>query len=831
MTEIRNTADKTKTQAMPQMERHWLSQFLIQSAWIQLGFLILTVGLTAVLVELPLTTLPSRTYSIGEFAQDDVKANQRYEIIDTDATNQAVQEGTREVKDIYDYDLTAMPMLIARISDGFDQIRKQVQTDVIGDNQIRQHLTAILDLELTNKEYQQLKSGGFSIRNQTFLIKLLEPLRSKMIALNKQFLEESQAQATGIVVRPLFRNISDQKGQPDLLKDNTIIRDFSSIHSIESARTLIEKRAQTMPTSLPAAATKILTDLAKRLVKPNLYYNKDETERQIEQIKKTISPVVIVVEKGEMIVRDGEKITKRQHTILEGIVKQRAQARKLNKVLTLGIYLLAFILILTAFSRKFFRKFTLTLRDQIVTSSLLVGSILIILLFLRIGTATASPLLTYNTFRFAIPFAFSVMLLRLILTSDITLYYTIILSAVVGIIFENNMTMAIYCLSSALFGTLFMSRCLQRIDIIKAGLYVGLLNGLLIELIPLLNPPSTLPVNYADVLFSGPQLAALAYGMVGGGLLSGGLVLFIQPLIENCGYTTDIKLLELANTNSPLLKELHIKAPGTFSHTLSVSLLAEAAAEAIGANHLFARVASLYHDIGKIKKPLYFVENQKSENRHDKLAPSMSALIINNHVKEGMELGVQYKLPQGIINIIPEHHGTSLITFFYEKAKKLQTEESPPLDESEYRYPGPKPQTREAGIVMLADAVEAAAKSLTQPTFDRLQSVVNSIINKFFTDGQLNECELTLRDLDTIANAFIRVLNGIYHHRVDYPSSFQALRRETPLAQLKADQSLVRDDNDTAEPTLADDTHPSDTPPKTQPDLKRLGITKTKNQE
>jgi hypothetical protein len=218
-----------------------------------------------------------------------------------------------------------------------------------------------------------------------------------------------------------------------------------------------------------------------------------------------------------------------------------------------------------------------------------------------------------------------------------------------------------------------------------------------------------------------------------------------------------------------------VQAPGTYHHSIIVGNLAEAAAEAIGANSLFARVSSYFHDIGKIKKPEYFVENlMGGASRHEKLSPSMSSLIITSHVKDGIELARENNLPEKIIDVIPQHHGTSLITYFYDKAKKQHDPSHQEIKEGDYRYPGPKPQTKEAGIVHLADSVEAAARTLADPTPARIKGLVRKIVNNKFADGQLDECDLTLKDLNEIVESFTRTLTAMYHHRVDYPEGEEA---------------------------------------------------------
>jgi putative nucleotidyltransferase with HDIG domain len=262
--------------------------------------------------------------------------------------------------------------------------------------------------------------------------------------------------------------------------------------------------------------------------------------------------------------------------------------------------------------------------------------------------------------------------------------------------------------------------------------------------------------------------------------LTGIIATGIVPILEIAfDYTTNIKLLELGDLNQPLLKELSMKAPGTYQHSIMVGNLVDSAADAVGANSLLARVSAYYHDIGKTKMPLYFIENMKGENKHDKLTPSMSSLILINHVKEGGEMALEYRLGDEIRNVIQQHHGTTLIKYFYGKAKEQEDPEVQQIKEKDFRYPGPKPQTKEAGLVMLADAIEAASKTLPDPTTAKIKGMVQKIINRIFTDGQLDECELTLRDLNAIAKSFNRVLDGIFHQRIEYPEPAYITKEDT----------------------------------------------------
>jgi putative nucleotidyltransferase with HDIG domain len=320
---------------------------------------------------------------------------------------------------------------------------------------------------------------------------------------------------------------------------------------------------------------------------------------------------------------------------------------------------------------------------------------------------------------------------------------------------------------------------------------------------------------FHEVIFSMQTLYCVAFAFASGlitAVLASGGIPFLESLFQ---YTTDIKLLELTNLNSPVLRELMVRAPGTYHHSVVVGNLVEAAAEAINANPLLARVAAYYHDIGKISKPQYFIENQAGgENRHDKLSPNMSALILISHVKEGGELARQHRLGQSITEIIRQSHGTALIKFFHQKALE-QAGPDQVVDEYEFRYPGPKPQTREAGLVLLADAVEAASRTLVDPTPARIQGLVQKIINNIFIDGQLDECELTLKNLHEIAWSFNQILTGIYHQRIDYPQ---------PAYKEKIAGGRKQSEHSDSEPAKTAESRDETPPSGGGEDLKRLGM-------
>jgi len=365
--------------------------------------------------------------------------------------------------------------------------------------------------------------------------------------------------------------------------------------------------------------------------------------------------------------------------------------------------------------------------------------------------------LSVNGAVYGMPIAVGAMLATLLFDFHTAIFFSFIVSLLSGL-WLNDAVYPVYAFVGSLTAAFSVIRCKKRSALIKGGLVVG--GADLVTAVILL--------LFQGNLFADRAISTIVFA-TSTGLSVTATVSLLLPVLEYAfDVTTDISLLELLDLNQPLMKNLMINAPGTYHHSAIVGNLAESAAEAVGVNPLLTRVSAYYHDIGKIKMSEYFVENYSGTvSKHEKLTPHMSAMIICSHVKEGVELLRQYKLPQSIIDIIQQHHGTSLMTYFYQKAKDHESGNHP--SEEEYRYPGPKPQTRVAALVMMADAVEAASRVLTDPTPARISALVDRIINHIFLEGQLDECELTLKDISEIKNHFSYILTGILHKRVDYP--------------------------------------------------------------
>jgi putative nucleotidyltransferase with HDIG domain len=426
-----------------------------------------------------------------------------------------------------------------------------------------------------------------------------------------------------------------------------------------------------------------------------------------------------------------------------------------------GGALIAFVLLLIFFRdiMRYRPSYMSNYNMLILLSVMLLGTLLLgraieyIFLILSEGLSFIVP----ETAMFGIPIAAGAMLVTLLFDFHTAITFSFMISLLAGF-WLRDAFFPIYVFVGSLTAAFSVIRCKRRSAILRGGLYVILANIFMVLIICLIK----------GMLFSPTALSAIILAILSGIAVSAIVSLFLPILEYLFKITTDISLLELLDLNQPLMKNLMVTAPGTYHHSIIVGNLVESAAEAVGVNPLLARVSSYYHDIGKLKMPDYFVENQiGTENKHDKLTPHMSSMIITNHVKEGVELAKQFKLPSVIIDIIQEHHGTSIMTYFYQKAKELD-QSSIPVEE-EYRYLGPKPQTRVAALIMMADAIEAASRVLNDPTPSRISALVDKITNNFFIDGQLDECELTFKDIFEIKKRFIYILTSIFHKRIDYP--------------------------------------------------------------
>lgn len=511
---------------------------------------------------------------------------------------------------------------------------------------------------------------------------------------------------------------------------------------IKNAQMIVDARFST------SRFSKSLREIGKTLaygqLKPNLFLDKEKTEELKKEAANDINP--IMVKKNQIIVKEGEPINASQIMLLNDLGLLNNSGLDWYTYLTLGI-LVGLILFLQFYYLSFYYKDTFYDNGKLI----LICIVNITSLVLARSLSIISP--------FLIPLACAPMLLTLLLNYKISVIISILNCVLISGVVTFNLEITLLALISTILGATFLRKMQQRNDIMIFTLYMGVINCILIFSISMLTSN-----NIIEIL---KNTALTFLGSILAGVLTIGFLPFFETTFD---IVTTVKLLELSNPNHPLLKKILMDAPGTYHHSVLVANLAELAAEEVGGNPVLARIAAYYHDVGKTKRPFFFKENQMGrENPHNKISPNLSTLIIISHVKDGLEMAKEYNLPKVIQDVIEQHHGTTLVKYFYITMKNT-SEKPEEIKEEDFRYPGPIPSSKESAIIMLADSVEAAVRSINEPTKGKIEEMVNNIIKDKLGSGQLNNCDLTLKDLDKIRKSFLKTLNGIYHSRIEYPS-------------------------------------------------------------
>ncbi|MGE5559240.1 MAG: HD family phosphohydrolase [Bacillota bacterium] len=503
-------------------------------------------------------------------------------------------------------------------------------------------------------------------------------------------------------------------------------------------------------------------DIIARFLVSNGILDMDKVRRLQMEKTRGIGPVYIPA--GTPILFKDKIVTEED---IENLKYLNVIGNSTNRILiffSLSFLILSFIAVLLLYIVEYNKKILGNER------LLVLMTVAVSLLMILTKIVTLIPV-QYNgwDWRFIIPAAFVSMLLVIFIDAPLALMLTVLLSFMTGVICNGEMIFAIVSLMGGGMACFSLNRFSQRGDLIRAGVLVTVTNMLTIFTLSIL-------------LRGNDPLLAVQNSLLGalGGFLSSVLTLGLLPFVEHLfGVTSSMRLLELANPAHPLLRRLLLEAPGTYHHSIIVGNLAESAANAIGADGLLTRIGSYYHDIGKIRRPYFFSENQMGmENPHEKIAPTLSALIITSHVRDGADLARESKLPDHVVEVIEEHHGTDLIRYFYVRAAESEKEDRGEIRQEDFRYPGPKPGSREAALVMLADSVEAAVRAMPKPTTVKIENMINRMIKERLDDNQFSECDLTLKDLHQTSQAFQKILNGIYHTRIQYPEITEIERKK-----------------------------------------------------
>ena len=733
--------------------------------------------------------------TVGEPAQEKIVSPITFQVVDEAATNKNQDESLKSVLPVYDFDDEMVSDVQARIIAAFSSMRKYLVAETefrekeasrakegqapsetkspsqppfrpLDDHTLRTRFEAKLGANITFSSFVMLKSVGFNPHVERDLRSLVIPILMKgVIQTHEQIVREGKR---GI----LLYTKSKEKLEP--LKDLSNIVDY---HEALKAINLEEKDP-----SRDSAVDRAIRRIAMDLIDVNIRYNREKSASLRKEALDSVKPVYFQVAKGEPIIKKGEIVTEGHLRKLAGLNKANPVYSRYAILAGLALILILLLRLCFYFCEKHLNRAHNATEDLLLFCLLLIGTIVLVRFIVSF-----SPLLTpleketsINPVLFAAPVATGSMLAALMVDARIAFIFAALAALTATLAVEGNIYLFAFYFISGIVGLHGMTRITDRTSVLRAGLVVGLVNM----------------VSVLGIKMALGQLAArgdfyeIGLGFLGG-VVSGLLVSGLAPLLEPLGYTTNVKLLEIANLNHPLLKEMALQAPGTYHHSITVGNLTEAAAESIDANPLLARVGSLYHDIGKVgrkTKPTYFIENQfRGANPHDRLEPSMSSLILISHVKNGVEKAREYRLGAPIVDIIQQHHGSNLIKFFYNKALEKAEKTHQVVSEDKYHYPGPRPRTKEAALVMLADVAEAACRTLADPTPARIQKRVQTLVMGLFSEGQLDESTLTLKDLHAITKSFVRTLQGILHTRIDYPSELAA--QDKPNGDLHRQQA------------------------------------------
>jgi putative nucleotidyltransferase with HDIG domain len=809
---------KLKVRADPHRVMAWVDSALRRKA-IQLASASLLVLVLALLLGPQLWKQDSilSRLKAGDRADWNIKATRNFDYMPTDETLRKEREAAVEkILPVFDYQADLGTIIVSRIGRAFnamhardtrppqptqvldpktgriEMVPPRPKARVVAKGRIkatptltpqdwerrRKQFNDVLQVDLGSEDFEVLRKAHFSAELRASLLVIVGSTMNQLVISHRGSLKPYKGNP--IVVRHMVGGHLGRGGEEQ-------ISNFNRIKDLQQIREEIRNQSTVHAAKLSTDPARVIVSLAQKLAVTNLSYNRGESEARRRSAEEKIRSQPISLVKGQVIIRDGDPITKDHLAMMRAMESLSAGSNMATQILGVGIFVALVLFVLFRFARKQFQRFYERPRDLVAMAVLVVGLVALAKGMVALGDGSGGQALHYSNY--LIPLAAGAMLTRLLIGAEAAVLFSIVLSTFCGLLVERSLGMMVFYLVTSLVGASGVANVQSRSTILRAGLWAGLAGGALVLGMLLIQGQ----LDTVDALWT-------ILGATGGPLLAAFMALALLPAMEWLfAYTTDVTLLELANLNHPLLRDLILQAPGTYHHSMVVGNLSETACESIAANGLLARVASYYHDIGKVKNAVYFAENFKpGENPHNRLKPSMSALIIRSHVKDTIEMMRETGVPELVIDTATQHHGKTLIEFFYHKAAEQKDEDEDVRDE-DYRYPGPKPQSREAGVIMLADGVEAAARSLAEPSEDRLRAVVQRVINGKFTDGQLDHCDLTLRDLHLIAKSFLQVLRGIYHQRPTYPWQQEERKRESRDSRDSTKLKTVEREGDAAE--------------------------------
>lgn len=668
---------------------------------------LLFIGVFVLSYLLLITAIKPQKYNleVGDIPRSDIKAPR--DTVDQIATKEAEDKALEKVDKQYTQK---------------SEVKKQAEDNII-------LLFEKLNTIINNQSSQTVTTESMNINELKKIegISLADDGYKELLNIPKEQLSSLQKDILDILDKTYEKNINEKDDESlNIAKDNAV--------------SLVEKL------NMSDKLKDVIKELVKEQINPNCFYDEEKTQELIDETRKSVAKVVI--KQNQIIVKEGVPVTQNELDILSDL-GMLDDGKNVSTYLYVYLVLAVFVGVIMVLQYSYIdRNYPDIFKNT--NKITLIGVINIMILAFARTIGLISP--------FLIPFACAPILLTLLINYKISIVISILNVILISIATGFDTQIMMIGVVSSILGATLLKKMQQRNDLLYSTLYIAVVGAIITVSTGIL-----ISSNLKEVLIK----SAITFM---GGISSGIFALGILPFLEGTfNEVTTLKLLELSNPNNILLKRLLMEAPGTYHHSMLVANLAEMASEEVGANSVVVRIGSYYHDIGKTERPYFFGENQMGgENPHDHIAPNLSAKIIISHVKDGIELARKYNIPKVIQDIIGEHQGTTLTKYFYYTMKN-NSENPDDIKEEDYRYPGPIPSSKEAGIVMLADSVEAAVRSIKEPSEDKIKEMINSIINDKLSCGQLNDCDLTIKDIEKIKKCFLTALNGIYHHRIEYP--------------------------------------------------------------
>ena len=570
--------------------------------------------------------------------------------------------------------------------------------------------------------------------------------------LEKQYTNPLKLKSNFIVIRVI--------GNTSELKEKQVSID--ALYDINKIKTLVPVICKEVCNQPSNEVVYAISSVVMSLLQPNLFYNEEETKKRITDAIQSVKPVMRVIKKGQSIAREGDTITEDVLKKID-IINKNSRFSGFSFVLGLLLTQLGFLIIFGYFLITYYTNLVVDNKMPLIVFTLVMAFIIITFFMARWQGRMFEGLF----FPLLLPIPLITMILAIMYNIHIAMLIGMYIVFFVAIITKGDFTSLLLAFSSALSGVFVVGDVERRSDFLRGGFTLGLINSVIVVSVGLMNE-----LSFAMILNN----IGLAFVS---GIINAIVVFGVFPIYENLfGLTTKFKLLELSDLNAPIFREMLIKAPGTYNHSIMVATLAESACKEIGANALLARVGGYYHDIGKIQDANFYIENKVTDPRAKKLSALEYCKLIISHVEKGVELARKNNLPEMVIDFIREHHGQTVMTYFYHQALEESGASGDIIQKSDFQYPGPKPHTRETAVVMLADAIEAAARSIQEPTIEKLESLIKRIINNRLNEGDLDHADITMNELNKIQHSILRVLQGIFHSRIEYPTDDEINRLE-----------------------------------------------------